>query len=734
MSEAPIHRSDALRPPPAAIDFRAILYAMREKALLIAGCTLVGLAVGVIYLLVAPKQYIAECLVQVQEAPRKVVKFEESETTAGALETFESLKTLERSLASRPVLERVVRSPALKLTPATLGLPARKLPYTERDLAETLGYKTEVTLLRGTKLLSVAVQNPDPALAADLANAMVQEYKRQFAAQRLESSDDAHEFLLGEAHRLKLALEASERSAHAYKEQSNAVSLEEGQNIVVAGLKELDGKLTEAKATRLKLEAAAAQANRQDLTDPETLLIISEVADDPEVASQRKLVADLEATVASLNERYLAKHPKLIQAKSQLAELKAGLNRAILSAAHGLEERLAAAVDAERRLQAAVSEQEHKAMDLNKMSIDYSMLSRDVESDRALYNSVMTRLKELDVTRGLDQGAIQIVESAVPPNHPARPRRTLTLGISLVGGLFVGLLWSLLRAAFDTSLKTVDEAETEMGMPVLAAIPKSRNALDAAGLLVVESDPGSLQSEAFRTLRTALLLPAREAQTILFTSPGAGDGKTFCCLNCAAAFAQLGSRTLLIDADLRLPALERILFKEGMRPGLSDVLTNRSSLDDAVAATDVDNLFVLTAGRTVNNPAELLTGPGIDALLRQAQEKFDRIIIDTAPVQAVSDALLLVSHVGAVCVVVSAGLTPRKAVAKACQRLHEAGAGRASMVLNRLPTNGQNYYHYGAGMYGPGNYTREQQANGFAIEAPVEVAHVNGKGGNGHVG
>ena len=224
-----------------------------------------------------------------------------------------------------------------------------------------------------------------------------------------------------------------------------------------------------------------------------------------------------------------------------------------------------------------------------------------------------------------------------------------------------------------------------------------------AGLLLLR-EPHSPVAEAFRTLRTALSLLGNQKTrtTFLFTSAVPGEGKSFSSINYSVSLAQQGLRTLLIDADLRLPTIGKVLFDEKWHIGVSEVITGQASLDDTIRTTEVDNLFVITAGTRAPNPAELLSGPAFGDLIKEASQKYDRIVIDSAPVNAVADSLLLVKYVSTVCLVLHAGKTARKAIIRAVNKLSEAGSRPVGFIINRLPRHGgaNYYYYYSAGEYG----------------------------------
>lgn len=686
-------------------DFQEFFHLLREKAWLILTCTLVGLLLGGAYLMNAKKLYSARLVIQVEPQERKVVNIEQ--INRQDLSDRDALKTLETSLASRTLFQRVIST--MYLNPVHLGLPPRpEKPYSEKELVDQFARRTQIALIRGTRLISVDVENEDRTLPPRIAEAVVNEYARTNIEQRIQINKEAGQFLLDQAEDLKKKLQASEQALQLSKEKNQAVSLDQSQNIVVEELKVLNSKLTTAKGERLKLESDFAQVQKMAGKDAAELLKIGSISIDAGLLEQKKKVAEQEAELAKLKERYLPKHPRFIQAVSQLQESKDGLGRSAMKVAESLGNSLDSARGTEQKLETALKEQEQKALELNKMSIEYNVLAREVESDRALYNSVMGRMKETDVTRGLKQEQFRIVESPIVPERPVKPRKITTLAVCLLGGFMLGLGATLGLNLMDSSLKTVDRAEKLIGLPAIGAIPKSK-AVTSGDVLTCLHEPHGAVAEAFRTLRTAMSLLGRgsDRKSFLFTSAVPGEGKSFCSVNFALSLAQQGLRTLLIDSDLRLPTIAKKLFDEQPHPGTSDVIAGQVAFDEVLRPVDaVENFFVMTAGNRAPNPAELLSGPGFADLVKQAMQKFDRVVIDSAPVNAVADTLLLVRTVQSVCLVVHASKTPRKAIARACQKLVEAGSRPVGQILNHLPTHGGvgYYYHYSAGEYGKGVY------------------------------
>jgi succinoglycan biosynthesis transport protein ExoP len=689
------------------IDLIGIYYAVRGQAWLILVCVAISLLAGAAYLHWAPKVYEGQAVLQVEQSERKVVKIDDID--AESLESLEALKTLEQNLSNWTLLERVARNSKLGLTPAALGLSAHggSAP-SEGEIIYKLSQGISVGIVRGTRLISIKAEAVDARVAGALPNVILAEYEAGQFEQHNEMAREANAFLLGEVKRLNAKLQASKQALQDYRERTKAVSLEESHNITDARLRELNAKVTEAKGTRLRLEADYAQVQALAGKSPELLLNLTSVATAPAVIEEKRNVTAQEAELANLSQRYKWKHPKYIQAQSRLVELRAGLDRALKLAAQDLGNSVEAARATEQKFEEALHEQEGKSLDLGRLAIDYETLAGAVKTDTALYESVLNRLNETDVTRNIAPENLRMVTPSTTPPVPAKPRRKLVLALALMAGCLVGVGIALVRVTMDRSLHTVDQAEKFLEMPVLGSVPRDPISIKNERDLPVVRESHGAAAENFRTLRTslALLAPQVERRTTLFTSAVPDEGKSFCAANYAIALAQQGLRTLLIDADMRLPSLEKLFFDSQPHIGLADIILNRAPLSQAVRAAREPKLFVLTAGLRPKQPAELLSGPRFTEIVREAAIDYDRVVIDTAPINAVSDTLLLVRSVQIVVLVVRAGWTPRKAVARARQKLSDALAPLAGMVLNQLPAaSGRDYYyHYSSGGYGEGVY------------------------------
>lgn len=697
---------------PDTLDLRTLYHLLRERAWLIASCVLLAGLATAAYLARAPRIYAAHAVVQVEQEEQKILKVEGVQQER--LQTLEALKTVEQTLQSRALLARVLDSNNLAADPrfvtaAARGLPLPKprpasdthsaaQPPSRQELLDRLAQMVQVRLRRGTRLIDIKVEHPAPALTALIANSLVDQFMRQGQELNANATRQANEFLLGEAARLKRKLEASEHALQTYREQTQSASLEDRQNVVAQKLKELGARVTEAKSHRIQQETAWLQVQRAG-TNLADLLVIPAVANHTAVLEIRSQIARLESEIANLKQRYREKHPKLIQAQSQLAEWHRSLHNTVLELPQTIRSSYESAKVAEAALEQALREQEAAALELSKQAIRYNVLLRDVETDRAMYQAVLTRIKETDVTKEMKPSAVRIIQSATVPERPAKPHKLRLALLGLVAGLSLGVGLALLLNAWDNSLKTVDQTEEYLQLPVLSTVPRFSGGFKNQIKLLLEDAAHSAEAESFRTLRTALSMLGRkqDRRTFLFTSALPAEGKTFCSINYALSLAQQGLRTLLIDADLRRPAVEKVLSQDNQhKPGLTDYLAGHKTFTEVVHPSHHESLHYLPAGTDAPNPAELLAQVGLDSLLEQALAAYDRVVLDSAPIHAVSDTLLIAGRVQTVCLVVRAGKTPRHAIRRAVQLLREAEAPLGGVILNLMPRRrtGYGYYYY----------------------------------------
>jgi capsular exopolysaccharide synthesis family protein len=429
-------------------------------------------------------------------------------------------------------------------------------------------------------------------------------------------------------------------------------------------------------------------------------------------------VARMQNDFAVIKQRYREKHPKYILAKSSLEGLQGQLAATVLKVRSRIQEskRIAYENDltAKSGLEAELHEAETNSLQLSDSAVQFNVLNRERDADKALFESVLNRLNETTVAQNLAPDRIRVIQTALVPDVPASPKVKLIFALALFGGLAAGLGISFLLYSIDTSFRTVDEVEHHLGLPVLGSVPKLQKAAEGeANKLVAAEGSNSPGAEVFRTLRTTLSMLGREKdrRTYLFTSSLPGEGKTFTSVNYAVSLAQQGLRVLLVDIDLRRPMIEEFFNgKKNQLPGVTDYFLGRKKLNELVVQhKDVPQLSWIPAGTIVPNPAELLMQADFQQLLNEGLAGFDRIVIDTAPLLPVSDTLLLAGKVQTVVLVVHGCKTSRKAVERSVQMLNNASAPLGGVVLNLLPNRRYSgyYYSYYHG-YGYGHYGRKE--------------------------
>jgi polysaccharide biosynthesis transport protein len=657
--------------------------------LISAGCV----GVAVLHIVRTSPVYRSTAGIQIEQQEQKVINIDA--VTKQDLSQNEVLKTFEQGFRKRSLMERIVTANGLKGV-AELA-PKGRVFNSDDDIVDFLLERSKASLRTGTRLIDVSFDHEIPRLARSLAQSIVEQSIQLGFDESYNAAEGASKFLVSEVDKLRQRLEKSEQTLQEYREHVGSVALQDQQNIVVEKLKQISSSLTVVKADRLRLATDYDQISAAR-RKPEGLFNISSVAEKPAVLALRTAVINAENEIGGLSERYTEFHPKMILARNRLNEARKAMDEVVANVAESMNNQVLAAAAREAGLEQALQEQEKTALVLSRQAIQYHVLQREVDSDRSLYQSVLNRLKETRLTMGIQPLACRIVEPATLPRM-VKPQKVNALAIAIVGGLLLGCGLVLALHTMDTSIRTVDDAERLLRLPVLGAVPRENLPGKSGGLLLLSNKRDSFAAEAFRSLRANLLLLGRaeERKVFAITSAIPGEGKTFTSSNLAITFAQQGLRTLLIDTDLRLPSVEKLFFpKSKAAAGVSDYLIGHATLTTVLRRTEVPNLVCITAGRLAPNPAELLGQQGMEGLLKEAGPLFDRIVIDTAPVNAVSDALIVAKYVQTICLLIDANKTPGKAAIRALEQLRRIGAPVSGTILNRLPVSAGAgyYYHY----------------------------------------
>jgi len=680
--------------PASALNLRQLWWFLTERWWLMVLCIGVAGLVAGIYAYRAIRIYAATAVIKFESDPASLVPGMAGDQVRGEDARQEKLKEFQQIIQSRALLTQVIARNNLdthpNFAPNGLSLPPERL-------AGRLLSAMRVTLRAGTRLIDVSVQNADPVLAAQLANSVVAELIRQDAESHKSSSQNAATFLGEEAQRLQQKLTECDAKLQEYKDQS--LSLEQRQTVVGDSLKDLNRQLSEAKIERIRLESEYLGVRELD-GNIAKLLTVPRIAGDSTVIALQSSLAQQEVEFANVRQVYLKKHPTYLQAEGKLGELRQALSNATIKVGETLRQACDNARAREATLTKELAQQEQSVRNLNTQSVPYNTLLRDREQLRALYDAVVKRMGETTMSGNLVVSRIQIFQAAETPRNPIKPNRLMILAGGLMVGALIGLAINIGWMLADDSLKTLAEAEQFLQLPVLSTIPRIKGGRPEQTHFVVNNEAPSAGAQSFRYLRTSLAIgdPDNKCQSYLLTSTMPGEGKTFCSLNFAASLARQGLRTLLVDCDLQRPTLSKqVLGAAHPIAGVTDFLAGRSS---DIRATEIENLSFCSAGTPIPNASEMLAQRRLTDFLTTAFQQYDRVVVDSAPLFGVSDTLLIVHDVQAVCLVVRAGSTSRAAVARSIQILRKAGATITGVILNAVPESrmsihGNPYYDYG---------------------------------------
>jgi succinoglycan biosynthesis transport protein ExoP len=569
----------------------------------------------------------------------------------------------------------------------------------------------EIAPVKGTRLVEIIYSSPDPAYAALAANTVAQEYVQQNLDSKLQNTNSTLDWLKGELDKQRQKVEAAERATANYQEGQNAMSLDDRQNIVIDRLKSLNDAVTKAKTTRLQKEALHRQIG--DLTpDSAGVDTFPGLAQNTTIQEIRQQLAQLTGEKARLLQTRTANHPDVAKVNAAIESANVRLRSETGKVLDSIGNDYRTALAEERSLSASLEEQKRQAIDLNRKNINYSILQREAEGERHVYNALLQQEKEMRVISNSRANNVQLMDAAEVPGGPYTPNHGRDWLMALVLGLALGVAFAYTIEYLDDTLKIPDDITRRLKLPLLGLVPAVSGSRVPMLLNPVPHDFG----EAFRSLRTSLVFTngTDGNRMIAVTSSQPLEGKTTTACNLAVALALGGARVMLIDADMRRPGLHRTM---GLRNdvGLSHVLTGQGRIRDAVQRTSDPNLYVMTAGRTPPNPSELLSSTRMKHLIANLKTSpFDWVIIDTPPVLAVTDAVIVAPYVAGLVFVVGSEMTRRAHAERAIEMIQSGKPNIIGAVLNRVDLNRNKYYY--------SRYYGYHYKNYYGSEAPATDA------------
>jgi exopolysaccharide transport family protein len=687
--------------------------------------------------------------IAVNKADSNLISFKDSAPDTDYVYEQSDLDTEVRILQSDLMALQVIRQLNLDKRPEFGGRSDQKQANLVADPLQTdskrasallAGFhgKLRVALIPNTRIMEIHFTSTDPQLAASAVNTLAATYVEQNFKTKFESTMQASDWLSKQLVDLQMKVETSQEKLVRYQKEHEILGMDEKQNIITEKLDELNKEMTMAESDRMQKEAVYRQTQSSD-PDVVAAAIIADTTGTGSGAGSglldklREQQANLKIQIADLNTQFGPSYPKIAQLNNQLKEIDRQLQTETNKAVDHLKGQYQAALQRENMLRGSFDQQKQEANKLNESAIEYSILKRDLDSNRTLYEGLLEKLKEAGVTAGLRSNNFRIIDAARVPTAPSEPNIPRNLSFALVLGVISGVGLAFLLENMDNTVRTPEQAQVISGLPSLGMIPlgsKSGNhgptgkrlALTASKEVVetvTQIRPQSQMAESYRALRTSLLLSNLGAppKVIMVTSARPQEGKTTTSINTAIVLAQKGVRVLLIDADLRRPSVHKTLGM-GPRSGLSNVLTGSATVQQTITLSPIlSNLYILPAGTPPPNPAELLASANMKELIDQLRGQYDHIVIDTPPTLSVTDAVVLSPRADATILVIRSGQTTKQALRRSRDILLQVNAHVAGVLLNAVDLTSPDYYYYYEyqGKYGA-YYQEEAPGSGDGAE------------------
>ena len=692
--------------------------------------------------------YVATTRIELGRENANILPFQGTDSYDYMLDLENYIETQSKILTSETLALQTIRTGVLTGQPqfqnsdpsseaiATGSLANQKRPP---ELGAFLG-SLSVRRVPNSRLMDISFEATSPELAAQVVNAHIRNYIDQNRRSHYDATTAATTWLTDQLDELKIKVKNSEDARLDYERKNQIWEIDDKQNLTTQRLSEISRQLIEAQGDRMRKQSLFEFAKQGDVD------LVPQIRDSIGVQDLLRKRSDLNGQYTEAINQYGPNFPKVQRIQSQLKEIDQSLDREKRAVLVRLGSDYHEAQQREQLLMHTLDQQKTEANLMSERMVQYNILKRDAEAEKALYDGLLTKLKEAGISAALQSSNIRVVDPAMIPSFPSRPAKARNVALAFLIGLVGGIGLAILREYMDNTVKTPDDIETLARLPSLAVVPafqdsrrdgRRNNTLkEAIGNgharhveLVAQHLPKSQMSEAFRALRTALLLSqaGRPPQVILVTSALPREGKTTAAANLAVTLAQLGDRTLLVDADLRKPGIGRLLnMTSGKYAGLSSYLAGVSSLDlVTVQHPSVPNLSAIPTGPLPPNPADLLSSHRLADAIAQLRTKFKFIVIDTPPVMAATDAVILSVQADGVLLVVRSGETPKEAFTRTRDLLVSVKCRLLGVVLNAVNSNAPDYYYsyryypysYGYGPQESASHGSDEDVDSFKSSA-----------------
>jgi capsular exopolysaccharide synthesis family protein len=734
--------------PDAEVHLRDYLYVVLKRRWIVIAITITALAVSAVWTLRQTPVYTATALVQISRG--KLDPLHGVTTYDSWVDYAEFYPTQENILRSYNMSYRVVESLRLWEHPFFNRGSEGSNPGPEKikGLAGSVLSMSSVSQVKQTQLMRVSFTSPDPELSALLANALVSQYISFNSRTETEMARDTVTFLGDQIERLEEEIREKENLLRDYSQRDDIILMDQKEDIVFEQLKDLN-----RQAAKVRGEVAAAEARYRGLRDSDPISLES-VQRSPKIVDLERRRALLQEELEELSSRFESDWPELKRARESLEQVELRLGEETNAVAQKVVEaarmEFQAVQERERLLQGAVEEKKREARRLNRLTADYKRIRSELENKQAVLDQLLRRHSEMGMSAERGEGTVNVrlVDEALVPSRPSGPNLRGNLMMGAMVGLSLGIGLVFFLDYWDTSIRTVEDLRRHLSLPLLGMVPRyeaepvpvgedgqtmrlllasgsgwrvPRQAVEKdfvvtkSSLALSEgtdssgpSDPireSSRVGERFKFIRGSLLMssPGKPPKVVLITGPEKNAGKTFVSCNLAASLAELDKKVLLIDADLRNPQIHRV-FGVRNEEGLSNVLTGQADIaNGCIIASSIPNVFLLSAGRSSPSPSELLSSEQMEAVLARCAERFDFVLLDSAPLLPVFDTHVLTARCDTSVLVVRSGFTSRAAVKTSLELVERVGGKFGGVILNGVhPRDSAEGYYYGYRGYGYG--------------------------------
>jgi capsular exopolysaccharide synthesis family protein len=676
-----------------------------KRRLIIAAITAFCIALGILVAMLTQREYAATVTVQVARDTANVLNIEGVDQAPNTFDQ-EFYETQYQLLKSRSLAEAVVRDLKLADNYAFLSdfNAGDEDDFKTMDRAKRFSVatgivngNTVVEPVANSSIINVRFNSPNPVMAATIANSLAENYVESNLSRRFEAAAYARQFLQNRLNQVRAKLEESERKSVQYAQAQGLIKIETGdgptrseQSLVANQLTELSSQLTAARAARVAAEAQYRAGTSGS--------IAANSLQNPTMNALQQQRAELQGQLSKLQADFGPEYPTVVALRSQIKELDrqvAGQQSRVSSGVSAdLGGKYRQAVATEQELQNKVDALKSALLSEQGKNIQYNIIQRDVDTNRALYEALLQRFKEVGVAGGIGTNNISIIDRALPPSTPFKPNLLLNVALGLIFGLALGGLTAFLLEQLEEAAVLPADFQRKLGIPLLGATPKLAASNEVQEALL---EPKSALSESYFSILTSIQFSTSHGApaSIMLTSSQAREGKSTTSTALATALAVVGARVLLIDADMRNPSLHKMLGRP-LGGGLSNLLTGDGELETYIQQSATPNLSVLMAGQIPPNPAELLATGAIDRILSKATGLYDHVIIDGPPILGLADAPLLARTVEATVLVVESGRTRATQARHAVERLLAVRAHVIGAVLTKFDMRNSGYgYGYG---------------------------------------